>query len=153
MFLNRVILIGRSTREPELRFTSTGTAVANFTIAVDRPYLNAQGERDTDFIRIVAWRKLAETCANYMGKGRLIAVEGRLQVRNYQAADGQNRTASEIVADTVRFLERSREGAAANPPAGPGAGPGAGSGPQEPEPGFPENPFGADEFNPEDPPF
>jgi single-strand DNA-binding protein len=127
--------------------------VANFTIAVDRPYLNAQGERDTDFIRIVAWRKLAETCANYMGKGRLIAVEGRLQVRNYQAADGQNRTASEIVADTVRFLERSREGAAANPPAGPGAGPGAGSGPQEPEPGFPENPFGADEFNPEDPPF
>lgn len=144
MFLNRVILIGRSTREPELRFTSAGTAVANFTIAVDRSFLNARGERDTDFIRVVTWRKLAETCANYMGKGRLIAVEGRLQVRNYQTSDGQNRTASEVVADTVRFLERPREGTASGP------------GPQEStgqEPGFPEDPFGADEFNPEEPPF
>lgn len=141
MFLNRVILIGRNTREPELRFTSTGTAVANFTIAVDRSYLNAQGERDTDFIRVVAWRKLAETCANYMGKGRLIAVEGQLQVRSYQASDGQNRTVAEVVADTVRFLERPRETTAASPE------------PQGTETGFPENPFGADEFNPEDPPF
>ncbi|HHY40760.1 MAG TPA: single-stranded DNA-binding protein [Syntrophaceticus sp.] len=143
MFLNRVILIGRSTREPELRFTSGGAAVANFTLAVDRPYLNAQGERETDFIRVVAWRKLAETCANYMGKGRLVAVEGRLQVRTYQTPDGQNRTTAEVVADTVRFLDRAKEG---TPPEVV---------PEKedlPEPGFPEDPFGVD-FNPEEPPF
>jgi single-strand DNA-binding protein len=146
LFLNRVILIGRNTREPELRFTSGGAAVANFTLAVDRPYLNAQGERETDFIRIVAWRKLAETCANYMGKGRLVAVEGRLQVRTYQTPDGQNRTTAEVVADTVRFLERAREGT----PVGPSE-----NVPEKeefPEPGFPEDPFGVD-FNPEEPPF
>ena len=146
MFLIRVILIGRYTREPELRFTSGGAAVANFTLAVDRPYLNAQGERETDFIRIVAWRKLAETCAYYMGKGRLVAVEGRLQVRTYQTPDGQNRTTAEVVADTVRFLERAREGT----PVGPSE-----NVPEKeefPEPGFPEDPFGVD-FNPEEPPF
>ncbi len=155
MFLNRVILIGRSTREPELRFTGSGTAVANFSIAVDRSFLNARGERETDFIRIVVWRKLAETCANYMGKGRLIAVEGRLQVRTYQAADGQNRTATEVVADTVRFLDRSREGTAKAPGPQPQESQGS-QGSQEttgPEPGFPEDPFGVDDFNPEDPPF
>lgn len=142
MFLNRVILIGRSTREPELRFTSGGAAVATFTLAVDRPYLNAQGERETDFIRVVAWRKLAETCANYMGKGRLVAVEGRLQVRTYQTPDGQNRTITEVVADTVRFLDRAREGTPSGVPEKD----------DFPEPGFPEDPFGVD-FNPEEPPF
>jgi len=142
LFLNRVILIGRSTREPELRFTSGGTAVATFTLAVDRPYLNAQGERETDFIRVVAWRKLAETCANYMGKGRLVAVEGRLQVRTYQTPDGQNRTITEVVADTVRFLDRAKEGTPSEVPEREDL----------PEPGFPEDPFGVD-FNPEEPPF
>lgn len=142
MFLNRVILIGRSTREPELRFTSGGAAVATFTLAVDRPYLNAQGERETDFIRVVAWRKLAETCANYMGKGRLVAVEGRLQVRTYQTPDGQNRTTAEVVADTVRFLDRAKEGTPSEVPEREDL----------PEPGFPEDPFGVD-FNPEEPPF
>jgi single-strand DNA-binding protein len=143
LYLNRVILIGRNTREPELRFTGGGAAVANFTLAVDRPFLNAQGERETDFIRIVAWRKLAETCANYMGKGRLVAVEGRLQVRTYQTPEGQNRTMSEVVADTVRFLERAREGTP------------SGNVPERndsSEPAFPEDPFGVD-FNPEEPPF
>lgn len=144
MFLNRVILIGRNTREPELRFTGSGTAVANFTVAVDRSYLNQKGERDTDFIRVVVWRKLAETCANYMGKGRLIAIEGRLQVSTYQASDGQNRTSTEVVADTVRFLDRPREGKAPSPEQ---------QEPIGPEPGFPENPFGPDEINPEEPPF
>jgi len=142
LFLNRVILIGRSTREPELRFTSGGAAVATFTLAVDRPYLNAQGERETDFIRVVAWRKLAETCANYMGKGRLVAVEGRLQVRTYQTPDGQNRTTAEVVADTVRFLDRAKEGTPSEVPEREDL----------PEPGFPEDPFGVD-FNPEEPPF
>jgi len=116
--------------------------VATFTLAVDRPYLNAQGERETDFIRVVAWRKLAETCANYMGKGRLVAVEGRLQVRTYQTPDGQNRTTAEVVADTVRFLDRAKEGTPSEVPEREDL----------PEPGFPEDPFGVD-FNPEEPPF
>ncbi|AFV10320.1 single-stranded DNA-binding protein Ssb [Thermacetogenium phaeum DSM 12270] len=149
MFLNRVILIGRSTREPELRFTGSGTAVANFTLAVDRPFLNARGERETDFIRVVVWRKLAETCANYMGKGRLVAVEGRLQVRSYQTPEGQTRTATEVVADTVRFLDRAREGATAAGPTGPEAAPESGE-----EPGFLDDPVFNDEgFGMEEPPF
>lgn len=149
MFLNRVILIGRSTREPELRFTGSGTAVANFTLAVDRPFLNARGERETDFIRVVVWRKLAETCANYMGKGRLVAVEGRLQVRSYQTPEGQTRTATEVVADTVRFLDRAREGTAAAGPTGPEPPPESGE-----EPGFPgDDVFGDEGFGMEEPPF
>ena len=142
MFLNRVILIGRNTREPELRFTSGGAAVANFTLAVDRPYLNAQGERETDFIRVVAWRKLAETCANYMGKGRLVAVEGRLQVRTYQTPDGRTHCFRGCRRYSA-LLERAREGTP------------SGVVPEKddlPEPGFPEDPFGVD-FNPEEPPF
>ena len=101
--LNRVILIGRLTRDPELRYTASGTAVATFSLAVDRPYTNQQGERETDFIRIVTWRKLAETVANHLGKGRLVAVEGRLQVRSYEDQAGQKRQAAEVVADNVRF--------------------------------------------------
>lgn len=108
--MNRVILIGRLTREPELRFTASGTAVANFTLAVDRPFLNAQGKRDADFIRIVTWGKLAENCSNYLGKGRLVAVEGRLQVRSYQTPDGQTRTITEVIAEKVQFLEYSKNG-------------------------------------------
>ncbi len=115
MFLNRVILIGRLTREPELRFTPAGSPVANFTLAVDRPFVNSQGVRETDFIRVVVWGKQAETCASYLTKGRLVAVEGRLQVRTYQAADGQTRQATEVVGETVRFLDRGREAAPATP--------------------------------------
>ena len=79
--LNRVILIGRLTRDPELKYTPSGTAVASFTLAVDRFRNNAQGERETDFIPIVVWQKQAENCANYLGKGSLAAVDGRMQVR------------------------------------------------------------------------
>ncbi len=103
--LNRVILIGRLTRDPELRYTPSGAAVASFSLAVDRRFTNAQGEREADFIRIVAWRKLAEICSNQLGKGRLVAVDGRLQVRNYDGQDGQRRTVSEVVAEDVRFLD------------------------------------------------
>ncbi len=107
--LNRVILIGRLTRDPELRYTSNGQAVTNFTLAVDRPFTNQQGERDTDFIDIVTWRKLAEVCADYLVKGQLTAVEGRLQVRQYEVQTGDNkgqkRRVYEVVADNVRFLE------------------------------------------------
>ena len=108
--LNCVILIGRLTRDPELRYTPAGVAVATFSLAVDRSFTNQQGERGTDFIRIVVWRKLAEVCANNLGKGRLVAVSGRLQVRSYDAPDGQHRQVSEVVADNVRFLDWPKEG-------------------------------------------
>lgn len=142
--LNRIVLIGRLTRDPELRFTASGKAVASFTIAVDRRP-NKQGEREADFIRIIVWDKQAENCSNYLGKGRLVAVDGRLQVRTYQAQDGQNRTVAEVVAENVRFLDRAREGAGA----GPGFGSGSGS---EDESGFPPE-LGEDGFNAEEPPF
>lgn len=103
--LNRVILIGRLTRDPELRYTPAGVAVAQFTLAVDRPFTNQQGERETDFIPVVTWRQLAETCAHYLRKGRLAAVEGRLQVRSYDNAEGRKVYVTEVVADNVRFLE------------------------------------------------
>ncbi len=118
--LNRVILIGRLTRDPEMRYTPNGTAVSRFTLAVDRPYTNQAGERDTDFIDIVAWRQLGETCAQYLGKGRLVAVEGRLQVRNYETQDGQRRRVYEIVAETVRFLDRAGQQGRPAAPAGRG---------------------------------
>ena len=103
--LNKVILIGRLTREPELRYTGSGIPVANFSLAVDRPYTNQQGERETDFIRIVVWRKLAEVCAKNLGKGRLVAVEGRLQINSYEAQDGSKRQAADIIAENIRFLD------------------------------------------------
>ncbi|MDF2939086.1 MAG: single-stranded DNA-binding protein, partial [Paenibacillaceae bacterium] len=87
--LNRVILIGRLTRDPELRYTPQGVAVTQFTLAVDRPFSNNQNEREADFIPVVTWRQLAETCANYLRKGRLAAVEGRIQVRNYENNEGR----------------------------------------------------------------
>jgi len=107
--LNRAILIGRLTADPELRYTQQGHAVTTFRIAVDRPFTNQQGERETDFFPIVTWRKLAETCAHNLNKGRLVAVEGRLQTRSYQGQDGGTRWVTEVVADNVRFLDWPRE--------------------------------------------
>ncbi|MGE5577940.1 MAG: single-stranded DNA-binding protein [Syntrophothermus sp.] len=107
--LNRIVLIGRLTADPALRFTPSGVAVCSFTMAVDRPFKNQQGERETDFIDIVVWRKLAETCANHLSKGRLVAVEGRLQVRSYEAQDGSKRKAVEVIADSIQFLDRAKE--------------------------------------------
>jgi single-strand DNA-binding protein len=104
--LNRIILIGRLTRDPELRYVPSGQPVASFTLAVDRPFTNQQGERQTDFIDIVAWRRLAEQVTQHLAKGRLVAVEGRLQIRSYETQDGQKRKAAEVVADAVRFLDR-----------------------------------------------
>lgn len=105
--LNRVILIGRLAQDPELRYTTNGTAVCRFTVAVNRRYTTATGERQADFIDCVAWRQLAENLASYMSKGRLIAVEGSIQTRTYEGKDGQKRKAVEVVAETVRFLERN----------------------------------------------
>ncbi len=102
--LNRIILIGRLVRDPELRYTSNGTPVCNFTLAVERNYTNRDGERDVDFISIVTWRKRAETCAEHLGKGRLVAVDGRLQIRK---SEKENRTYidPEVVAQNVQFLD------------------------------------------------
>jgi len=107
--LNRVILIGRLTADPELRYTQNGTAVTNFRLAVERGYTNQSGQREVDFIPIVVWDKQAETCANYLNKGRLVAVDGRLQVRSYDAQDGSRRWVTEVVAQDVRFLDWGRQ--------------------------------------------
>lgn len=114
--LNRVILIGRLTRDPELRYTPSGVAVTTFTLAVDRPFTNQNGERETDFIKIVCWRRVAETVAQYMSKGRLVAVDGRMQVRTYDAQDGSRRWITEVVAETVRFLEKANSNNSSNAP-------------------------------------
>src|SRR5690606_3585859 len=103
--MNLVVLIGRLTDDPTLRYTQSGVAVTTFRIAVDRPFKNQQGERETDFFPIVTWRKLAESCAHHLNKGRLVAVEGRLQTRSYQGQDGGKRWVTEVVADNVRFLD------------------------------------------------
>ena len=104
--LNKVVLIGRLTRDPELRYTTNGTAVCRFSLAVNRRYNREQ----VDFIDVVAWRGLAENCANYLGKGRLAAVDGSIQVRSYEGQDGQKRKVTEVVADDVRFLDRGGTG-------------------------------------------
>jgi single-strand DNA-binding protein len=127
--LNRVILIGRLVADPQLRYTQTGIAVTNFTLAVDRPFVGQSGEREADFIDIVTWRKQAEVCANHLTKGRLVAVEGRLQIRSYEDQNGIRRKAAEIVADQVRFLDRARDFASEESVEGP------------PEPEFDDVPF------------
>lgn len=112
--LNRIILIGRLTKEPELKYIPSGEPVANFTLAVDRSFVNKDGERETDFIPIVVWRKQAESCAEHLVKGSLVAIDGRLQVRSYEQ-DSQRRYVTEVIAETVRFLEwRDKERQPAN---------------------------------------
>ena len=114
MDLNRVILIGRLASEPELKYTPSGIAVTQFRLAVNRP-MSAEArssgqEKQADFIPIVAWRQSAEYAANYLGKGRLVAVEGRMQVREYVTQDGQKRRDTEVVADNLKSLDRPKEG-------------------------------------------
>lgn len=115
--LNTVILIGRLTRDPELRYTPAGVAVCHISLAVDRPFTNQQGERETDFIDVVCWRQEAERVAQYLVKGRKAAVQGRLQIRSYETQDGQRRKVAEVVADTVRFLDGPRRDGATTAPA------------------------------------
>ncbi|WP_163540074.1 single-stranded DNA-binding protein [Gracilibacillus sp. YIM 98692] len=103
--LNRVVLVGRLTKDPDLRYTPSGVAVANFTLAVNRPFSNQQGQRDADFINCVVWRRPAENLANYMKKGSLVGVDGRLQSRSYDDQDGKRVFVTEVVADSVQFLE------------------------------------------------
>lgn len=103
--LNRVVLVGRLTKDPDLRYTPNGVAVANFTVAVNRPFSNNQGDRDADFINCVIWRRGAENLANYMSKGSLVGVDGRLQSRSFDNQEGKRVFVTEVVADSVQFLE------------------------------------------------
>ena len=103
--INKVVLIGRLTRDTEVRTMSSGIKVANFTLAVDRSFKSANGEREADFIPIVVWRKTAELCEKYLSKGRMVGVIGRLQTRNYEGNDGVRRYVTEVVADEVQFLD------------------------------------------------
>lgn len=113
--MNKVVLIGRLTKDPELKFTpGSGTAVATVTLAVDRRLPNKDGQREADFIPVVIWGKQAENTANYVGKGRLIGVSGRIQVRSYDAKDGTKRYVTEVVAEEVQFLDRGNGAGAGN---------------------------------------
>ena len=104
--LNNVVLIGNLTRDPELRYTPSGLPVATLRLAVNRNFTNQQGEIETDFFNVVVWRNQAEKCAEYLSKGRQVAVTGRLQSRSWEGNDGQKRSAVEVVADRVVFLGR-----------------------------------------------
>lgn len=108
--LNKVILIGRLTRDPDLRYPSSNVPVANFTIAVSRSFTNQNGEREADFVNIIAWRKLAEVVKNYTTKGSLVAVDGRIQTRSYTASDNTKRYVTEVVAEEVKFLSPRSQG-------------------------------------------
>ena len=108
--LNRIIVMGRMTRDPELRRTNSGTAVASCTVAVDRDFKSQSGEKETDFIDVVAWRNTAEFVSKYFSKGRMAVVEGRLQLRDWTDKDGNKRRTAEIVADSVYFGDSKRDG-------------------------------------------
>ena len=111
MSLNRIVLMGRLTRDPELRRTQSGTPVTSFSLAVDRDFKSQSGEKETDFIDIVAWRNTAEFVCNNFTKGRMAVVEGRLQIRDWKDRDGNNRRSAEVVADNVYFGDSKRDSA------------------------------------------
>lgn len=108
--LNRIVLIGRLTADPELRHTQTGKPVAKFTLAVDRTFKDANGKLQVDFINVVVWGKIGELSAQYLAKGKVAAVDGRLEIQSYDAKDGTKRQAAQVVADQVRFLTPRTEG-------------------------------------------
>lgn len=113
--MNKVILIGRLSRDPEMRTTGSGTAVTRFTVAVSRPFQNPNGERQTDFINCIAWRRQAENIAKYCTKGSQVAIEGRIQTGSYDAQDGTKRYTTDIVCDNVTFLgSRNSDNASSN---------------------------------------
>ena len=129
--MNKVFLIGNLTRDPEMRATSAGVSVCNFSIAVNRRFRNQNGQQETDFFNIVAWRQLGELCGKYLMKGRKVAVSGSIQTRTYEAQDGTRRNAFDIVADEVEFLTP----AGASTPIGEAhAAPGAAASPASPSP-------------------
>lgn len=107
--MNKIILIGRLTKDPELKYTPNGKAVTSFTLAVNRNFSGYDGKKEADFINIVVWNKPAENCAQYLAKGKQAAVEGRLQIRTYDGNDGHKRWVTEVVADHVEFLSSKSE--------------------------------------------
>lgn len=141
--INRVVLVGRLTKDPELKYTQTGIAVTRFTIAVNRPFSNQQGEREADFISCVAWRKQAENIANYLRKGSLVGVDGRIQTGSYEGQDGKRVYTTEVVADNTQFLEP--RSASAGERSGMGT-PTYGA-PQQTQPAFPNQPYNQPQYN------
>lgn len=117
--LNRVILMGNLTRDPELRYTPSGSPVANFGLAVNRSFTNKQGEKvdSVDYFNIVAWAKLAELCAEYIRKGSPVAIEGRLQSRSWETNEGQKRNTVEVIAENVQFLGKPSDASVRSEPA------------------------------------
>lgn len=107
--LNKIFIMGRLTRDPELRRTQNGTAVTSFTLAVDRDFKNADGNKDTDFIDVVAWRNTAEFVSKYFSKGRMAVVEGRLQLRDWTDKDGNKRRNAEVLADNIYFGDAKKD--------------------------------------------
>lgn len=116
--MNKAFLIGRLTRDPELRYSSSNAAIVNFSIAIDRQYTNNQGQRETDFINIVAFQKQAENIKKYVTKGSLVAVDGRIQTRNYEDKDGKRVYVTEVVADRVQFLSSKNSNSVSGTPTG-----------------------------------
>ena len=112
--LNKIFIMGRLTRDPELRRTQSGTPVTSFSLAVDRDFKSQSGEKETDFIDVVAWRSTAEFVSKYFGKGRMAIVEGRLQIRDWTDKDGGKRRSAEVVADNVYFGDSKRDNAGDN---------------------------------------
>lgn len=107
--MNRVMLIGRITTKPELKFTGSNIPFTRFSLAINRTFSNAQGQRETDFINIIVWRKQAENVCNFLNKGSLVSVEGRIQTGSYDDKDGNKRYTTDIVADSVQFLESKNQ--------------------------------------------
>lgn len=110
--MNKVILMGRLTKDPEVKYTQTGKVVTQFTLAVDRPFKDANGNKETDFIPVVVWGKAAELVGNSCQKGHRLLVDGRLQIRSYDAKDGTKRWVTEIIASSVEFIERKADATA-----------------------------------------
>ena len=113
--VNLIVITGRMVADPELRYTPKGTAAASFRVAVDRSFVNANGTREADFFSVVAWGKLGETVADNLTKGRLCGVEGRMQMRSYEAQDGTKRTVWELIAHNIHFLDSKKTGTAGAP--------------------------------------
>lgn len=107
--MNKAIIMGRLTKDPEVKYTQTGKVVAQFTLAVDRPFKDANGNKEADFIPVVVWGKAAELVGNSCQKGHRLLVDGRLQIRSYEAKDGSKRWVSEIIANGVEFVERKSD--------------------------------------------
>ncbi|MEK4267058.1 single-stranded DNA-binding protein [Bacillus sp. FSL W8-0940] len=153
--LNRTVLVGRLTRDPELRYTQSGQAVASFTLAVNRAFTNQQGEREADFINCVAWRKTGENIANHLKKGSMAGVDGRLQTRSYDDQSGRRVFVTEVNVESVQFLDPKGSGQADSRQQQGGAGRNQSSGQQGNS--FPDDPFANDgkpiDISDEDLPF